>query len=382
MKLEFDVPPDAQRRTHALVIGVSSYPYLDGPEQTRLGATFEMSELSVSAASAADIASWLISEYDSDAPLATLRILLSPADGETIDGAIAPLLRGPCNATRAAVEEEMTGFKADCQSDDAVAFVYVVGHGVQFTKRGAVLLLEDVASPTSAQELYGALDVAGCFEGLDGQQFAPTQFWFFDACRERLQSPAIETWAGAYTLSVPAGRAESSTMYLGSSTREAAFSVPDGRSIFSTALLEALRGAGADGPTDLGSEDWWVTTRKLFDALQPAVKRLAREHGADQNVEPVGLRANTKIHRLAGVPEVKVRLTVNPEEAEYASRLSLLFNGTEPRVENSSVWPFVDTVPAGIYKVRVTTESPYQDFDKLRRFMPPGLDDSLPVGVV
>lgn len=380
MKLEFDVDPSAARRTHALVIGVSRYPFLDGPEQTRLGATFAMAELSAAASSAADVASWLISEYDSDAPLATMRILLSPSEGETIDGAIAPLLTAPCPATRAAVNEEMEGFVADCESQDAVAFVYVVGHGVQFTKRGAVLLLEDVAR-IRRPELHGALDVAGCFEGLDGPEFAPTQFWFFDACRERLQSPDLETFAGAYTLSVPTGNAESSTLYLGSSTREAAFSVRDGRSIFSTALLEALRGAGADGPSDLASDDWWVTTTKLLEAVKSAVKRLAQQHGADQNVEPVGLSGTTRIHRINGVPQVPVRLALNPEAAGDTSRLSLLFNGTEPRVLDSAVWPFVATVPAGFYKIKVATQSPYQDFERLRPLGPPGFDDSLRVGV-
>ena len=382
MKLEFHVDPAASKRTHALVIGISSYPYLDGPEQTQLGATFEMTELSAAAASAAEVASWLITEYDSDAPLATLRVLLSPAEGEVIEGAVAPLLDGPCPATRQAVEDEMTGFVADCKSQDAVAFVYVVGHGVQLTKRGAILLLEDVAAPDSAQELHGALDVVGCYEGFDGPQFAPTQFWFFDACRERVQSSTLERMVGAYTLSSPIGTAESSTMFLGSSTREAAFSVRGGRSIFSTALLEALRGAGADGPTDLGSDDWWVTNRKLFDALHSTVKRLAREHGADQNVVPVGLRANTRIHRIDGVPQVPIRLALDPEEAGASSRLTLLFNATEPRVEDSAEWPFVATVPAGFYKIKVTTQTPYQDFDKLHQLAPPGFEDSLHVGVV
>jgi hypothetical protein len=378
VKLEFAVDAGAMKRTHALVIGVSKYPYLDGPEQTSLGATFGMVELSAAAASAADVASWMITKYKSDAPLATMRVLLSPADGEIIDGPIAERLTEPCPATRAAVKEAMTGFVADCRSQDAVAFVYVVGHGVQFTKRGAILLLEDIAKDP-VPELEGALDVAGCFEGLDGPEYAPTQFWFFDACREPLQSPTLETMEGAFTLSSPKGNAATSTMYLGSSTREAAFSVRDGRSIFSTALLEALNGAGADGPTEFGSDDWWVTTFKLLDALKPAVKRLALQHGADQNVEAVGLNENTRIHRLDGVPQVPVRLALDPEAASSTSRLSLLFNATEPRVEDSDVWPYVDTMPAGYYKIKVTTQTPYRDFDKLHRLEPPGLDRSLPV---
>ncbi|MGR0320367.1 caspase family protein [Agromyces sp. ZXT2-3] len=379
MKLDFAVDAAAAQRTHALVIGVSKYPFLDGPDQTDFGAEFGMTELSSAASSAADVASWLISEYDSDAPLATLRILLSPADGETIGGTIAAHLASPCPATRSAVDEEMEGFVEDCRDPDAVAFVYVVGHGIQFTKRGAVLLLEDVAR-TRVQELRGALDVAGCFEAFDGPEFASTQFWFFDACRERLQSPNLETLAGAYALSIPSGYAASSTLYLGSSTREAAFSVPDDRSIFSRALLEAFRGAGADGPTDLTTDDWWVTTTKLLDAVRPAVRRLAAQYAAEQNVEVVGLSARTRIHRLKGVPQVPVRLTVDPEAAGGTSVLSLLFNATEPRVTDSATWPFESTMPAGYYKIKVTTQSPYHDFDKLHRLEPPGFDGSLRLG--
>ena len=380
MKLQFDVPTTA-RKTHALVVGVSSYPYLSGPQQTDLGASFQMTNLSAAAASAADIASWLITEFRGDAPLATLRILLSPADGEAIEGPAAALLSGPCPATRSAFEKDIESFFEECREPDSVAFVYVAGHGVQLTKRGATLLLHDAAGKPQPQ-LYGAADIVSCHRALDGPQYAQTQFWFFDACRERLGNPGLETMAGAYTLSEPAGEAASSTLFLASSTREASFAVPGRRTLFSQALRAGFGGTAAEGPTSFGSDEWRVTTFGLLKSLNPAVKKLAHLYSADQNVEVVKLKTNTVVHRLRNVPDVPVRLSLVPEEAAASARLSLWLNGTEPRIEDSVTWPFVDTVQAGIYKFRLAADAPYEDIEFDYKIEPPELDQSLLVGLV
>ena len=71
--------------THAFVVGVSHYPFLDGPEATPLGEQLGMANLSSAARSASEVAAWLLGEYRCpEAPLASVRLLLSPVDGESL----------------------------------------------------------------------------------------------------------------------------------------------------------------------------------------------------------------------------------------------------------------------------------------------------------
>jgi len=128
--------------THAFVVGVSHYPFADGPEATADGESFEITNLTGAAKSASNIAAWLLDEYrNPDAPLATIRVLLSPTDGEELNPRVAGELAGPSPATRDSVVGEFDEFRQACRENpDNVAFVYFAGHGIQLNKRGAVVL--------------------------------------------------------------------------------------------------------------------------------------------------------------------------------------------------------------------------------------------------
>ena len=86
-------PHDPEARgTHALVIGVSRYRFADGPESTPEGEAWGIENLSSAARSASEFAAWLVGEYRNlENPLASLRVLLSPSEGETIHPAIQAL---------------------------------------------------------------------------------------------------------------------------------------------------------------------------------------------------------------------------------------------------------------------------------------------------
>jgi hypothetical protein len=72
--------------THAFIVGVSAYPFADGPDATASGGESGIANLTCAARSASEVAAWLLGEYNNlDAPLASLRILLSPVDGEQIN---------------------------------------------------------------------------------------------------------------------------------------------------------------------------------------------------------------------------------------------------------------------------------------------------------
>ena len=59
--------------THAFVVGVSHYPFLDGPQMTDQGQQLGLANLSSAARSASELVGWLLNEYRcAEAPLSPL----------------------------------------------------------------------------------------------------------------------------------------------------------------------------------------------------------------------------------------------------------------------------------------------------------------------
>lgn len=362
--------------THALVIGVSHYPFLAGNGATEAGLRFGLEDLSSAARSASEVVAWLLNEYrNPGAPLASVRVLLSPAEGETLADGVVERLTAPYAATRDAVEHDLMAFRASCsERRDNVAFVYVAGHGIQLTKRGAIVLLEDFADPGRV-ELYGAIDMVGCHEGMDGDAYAANQFWFVDACR---QLPAIarqfeQLESGVLSLARPPGEVESSPLYLASTSRDVAFAEVGGTTLFSQAVLSGLRGAAAVGPEEDLSLGWHVPAGRLGDVVKQIVDKLAGDKGEEQSVQPVGWPGRAVVHQFEGPPEVRVVLSLDPPEAAPHTKVSLLFDADEgqAKVDRAAEWPLERTLPAGAYQIRVETEAPYEPVKpRLVRVMP------------
>jgi hypothetical protein len=318
--------------THALVIGVSDYPFADGPDASSLGKSFELHNLTTAARSASEVAAWLLNEYiNPGVPLASLRVLLSPVPGESIHPDIAAHLNDPAPATRAAVEAELRQFRNDCRQNlQSAAFVYIAGHGIQLNKRGAVVLLHDFGDPEHVAELQGAIDVVGCHDGMEENEIAQTQIWFCDACR---QDPPIaqrfERLEGALTLSEGLGQVSASPLFLASSSRQNAFAEIGGTSIFSQALLWALRGAAAAGPDD-HCDKWHVGTTQLIRTLPLTVKNILADYGEDQSVDVTGRVLEMVAQRFTDPPPVDILVNLRPEDAQPPPMAELLFNAKRP----------------------------------------------------
>jgi Caspase domain len=374
--------PDASPGTHALIIGVSDYPFADGPDASALGQSFELESLTTAARSASEVAAWLLNEYcNTDVPLASLRVLLSPAAGESIHPDIAAHLNGPAPATRAAVEAELRQFRADCRRNPLnAAFVYIAGHGIQLNKRGAVVLLHDFGDPEHVTELQGAIDVVGCHDGMEENGIAQTQIWFCDACR---QEPAIarrfERLEGALTLSEGLGQVQASPLFLASSSRQNAFAEIDGISIFSQALLWALRGGGATGP-DNHCGIWHVGTTQLIQVLPKKVKSIVADHDEEQSVDVTGRVLEMVAQRFTDPPPVDILVNLRPEDTQPPPTAQLLFNAREPALAAGMEWPFLFQGPAGLYLLRVLAQPPLaQDVMKILNVAPPAYIDVVEV---
>ena len=376
--------------THALVIGVSRYLHLhDGEAPTPIGQEIDISQLSAAARSASLFANWLMKEHHfPDKPLGSLRVLLSPSEGEIIDSEIEALLPKDENgelaaetkATRENVENQLKEFLALCRNkpDDRV-IVYVAGHGVQLSKHGAIVLLEDYASDEHLSRLGGAIDVERVHAGMDAPGFPSEQFWFVDACRQKPEiAKRFESISGALKLDVLSAAGHASPLVLAAVTGTAAYAYPNEETLFYRALSWAIEGGAGTGPRN-DEPNWHVPVSKLFENLPGKVKALAREKGAEQNVDFAGNMGNIILHHLKGPPQVLLELSLTPQDAEDKSTGKLLLNGAVEVVSGIDEWPFRHSVQAGLYILDIQAQPPFKSAPLPAHAEPPTTSQTLMV---
>lgn len=359
--------------THALVIGVSRYPYTRGPLQTQDGKEYALPPLDFAARSAAEVAHWLLTEYRNPAaPLASLQVLLSPAENETIRPDVAIRLTSPYAATRLAVQVAVDTLRSRCVGHpENSVFVYIAGHGIQLTRLGAIVLLEDFGGPGQSTQLEAAVDMRTCHGSFNGYGYPNHQVWFVDSCR---QGPGLaekfDRLSGGMPFDQPSGDVDSSPLFLASSTHEEAFGQAGGMTLFSRALLAALRGEAADGPDEL-SDEWHIAASRLGDVIHRRVRAWAREDGRDQRVDLTGRLGPAVVHAFAHPPDVELTLELDPICAADYCTAALFFAGTEAVVSGASEWPVTRTVRAGNYTLLVDSQAPYLPIQYEPRFVRP-----------
>ncbi len=347
--------PGTGPATRAFVVGVSHYPFLSGDQATAQGQELGMEDLSSAARSASEVTAWLLGEYHNpDAPLAEVTLFLSPADGEQLHPDVVTAMAGQtAPALRDDVEVAFNLFREACRSDPGnVAFVYVVGHGIQLDKHGAVLLLEDFAVDGRTL-LYGALDVEGCRRSMDEDGNAGHQLWFSDACR---QKPDVvrkfESIRGGYAPDERPGNVAACPIFLAASTREKAFATIDGTSLFNQALMWALRGGAARGPS-AACPDWHVPATQLITVLPARVTELLAGLPEQQTVHVTGTVNEVVAQRLAAAPPVEIDVDLDPVDHQPVPLAELLLMTTTPQ-QVTPGWPLHFTGPPGIYKLQAT----------------------------
>jgi hypothetical protein len=353
---------------HAFIVGVSHYPYADGPNATMRGQESGIANLTGAARSASEVAAWLLNEYcNPDAPLAGIHILLSPVDGEAIHPDVEARMGAAAPATRDAVKKDFVKFRQACKRNrDNVAFVYVAGHGVQLNKRGAIVLLHDFAVDDE-DLLYGAIDIAGCHSAMDEAINAHHQLWFADACRQPPETAeTFEILSGAYKPGEEGlGQAESSPLFLAASSRGNAYATINGLTIFCKVLLAALRGQAAVAWAE-ECHQWHVPCTRLIYHLRKTVKELVPE----QDVDTTGRVGEMVVHRLAEPPDVQIVANLRPEDAHRGAVATLLFDAKRPCQIDPS-WPMVYRGDAGLYQLTVTVAPPFRDTEKNFQANPP-----------
>ncbi len=372
---------DGTARTHALIIGVSSYTFLPGgaradevDDDTALG----LGQLTTPATSALQFARWLRDHYrNPDAPLGTIRLLLSPSDEEVArDPEMAQLTRQVPPADRDSVRAALYEWRDECLARrDHVGVLYAGGHGVQITKEGAMVLLADFADPHDGI-LSRSLNVEGVRSGMSRNDIAQAQFYFVDACR--VQSPVLSNYQHlqeGLTLDSRLGEAVGCSAYFASAAPATyAYAALRGTSLFLQALLQCLE-LHAVSPSDGG--EWIVTTTSLFRALTERVREVAAEHNALQEAVCGGMLGDdVVIHAPNSPPVIPTTLSVAPDAA-VPEAWADLFDGetSEAIFEAERFAPDISRdVPAGVHRLQVRISPatpPYRDRQLAIAMMPP-----------
>lgn len=372
--------------THALIIGVSAYDHLLGTREgecSEQGSDSGLGQLTAAARSASRFATWLMNDYRRKGfPLRSLRVLLSPATEDEVSENLKDKLEKDSIPTRDNVASAFREFKkAAARNPNNIAIVYVAGHGVQFTNTGAVLLLSDFAHPNHEEERYrGAVDMRAMHESMTYTNGARSQFWFVDICRQRApDAKDFEELAGVLKFNKDiCGAAACSPLFLSASTGEQAFAKPGKLTLFCEALMLALvegHAASSDGER---SSPWLVSTSGLQMYLRKTVDLLAGHDDEKQLIECTGIFNDEVFHECEKAPEVDLTIQIKDGMigAHYSAKLSHL---DRVLYDNHTAWPLCTKIPAGLYKIEVTTLTTNEkDSDNLK-LAPPRRLKELPL---
>lgn len=376
------VPEDLSKPgTHVLVIGVSHYDHgLDTQNPSALCAEFGISNLTSAARSASRIANWLLQRnlIPPLPPLASLRVLLSPIEGELDDEPVDARLSAAPRATRANVEEAARQFQIACQSHrDNHAVVYVAGHGIRLTKNGALLLLEDFGADDAPKKLHAAVDMISLHDGLDHENAAKQQCWFVDVCREKpeIATQYMKLPVGiAYDVLDDGTSVDSSPLLMATATGAKSYALVGGYSLFCDALLWALDRGGAATGSGGASDRWHVSFSTLCAKVPKYVEEVAQLHRLVQKVDIGGKPTPGVFHVYDRRPTVKLTISLTPDTASSTSKLQLMDRSFAVVYECASQWPASADVDAGLYSIHVTDASPHPDFRDLVELEPPAFD--------
>jgi hypothetical protein len=366
LTLLFDDRPalGANPGVHALVIGVSSYPFLTDGAQA-VADPWGMGQLTSTAASAFKMFEWLKrTRAKLPVPLATCRVLLSPSPQE-------PHLNGVADAaTTLNVLAAANDWRKDASSHrDNVTFFYFAGHGVQRTKEDAVMCLEDFLQPLGSS-LRNAIDLATVRAGMSPsatrQDIARTQFYFVDACRvqpaELSAFEPLETTA-VFNKDLSGQDDRSSPIFYASVSNHLAAAIPGVQTLFNQALIECLEGDAGDslGDDPQGDPMWGVSVNGLGRGLAKKIDVLNRRLGGDQILTTGGQFNDVPIRRLDGPPLVDVTLAVDPDDAAQFSALRVVADAKTVAVAQTpplAPHPHTCRLPAGIYSIELSFAKP------------------------
>lgn len=360
--------------THAVIIGIGSYPHLPGGSSRAKTAHHEgMGQLTSPPQSARHLARWLIDQFDSPArPLGSVQLLISekkprpfPLRGAVGERTSVTVPR----ATKAEIERALADWrsKGDSHSDNLM-LLFFCGHGAG-SGLTLSLLLEDFGDRPNAP-LKNCIDLRRFHSAMD-ECAARDQCYFIDACRTESRLLTANAGFAGDPIFQSTGifqhrdrRARAGPMFFSTVADAAAYSRPGKPSIFTDAVIAALSGAGSgdsNGP-------WEVTATRLQTALDAIMREESQALGLERSQTPsadavVELTLNT-----VAAPQVPIFVRVEPAAAHAIAKLRCEGPECHRRLKPSAepwrfqartgVYDFVAEFKTGCYKHTALRKEP------------------------
>ncbi|GIJ49607.1 hypothetical protein Val02_64930 [Virgisporangium aliadipatigenens] len=369
---------DRQRpapQTHAFVVGVGRYPFCDSTAvAARPGLPRKLAKHFTSVSSpprsAHRVVEWLIRAQSQDtvAPLGSVELLASPLANETGSDSIE-------RPTSGQFWDSFYRWRDRCDDRaDNRSFFFFSGHGSAVTDQ--LLLLEDVGQPHrpffhNAVRLDQIVrELSSCLAG--------TQCWYIDACRS-IPSALFEVGELITSAAVPQQirrEVRDCVMMFATMPGAKAHGLPDGPTVFTTALLAALDGLAAER---ISYPHWEIAT----DRIVPTVNRILRwlHHGNPvQLAHADGTPTGGIVRRLDSPPRVPFRLGFDPRHASSGAKLALqapdrpALYAPDP---HPGTWD--GDAPADYYRMKATFSGRFKDECADLHLLPPHIEFDLPV---
>jgi hypothetical protein len=228
--------PPVEPSTYALIVGVGEYPRLKSAT---------LRALSSAAESALAFTSWVVDEYDSgDAPLATVDLVLTRA-GNALDTRFAGTESATLGNVRRAFD---TWLAAVGTHPGNVAIFYFSGRALWFDK--PYLLTQDFDPDVPSDPWRECFSMVDTYESM-AQSQARYQLYFIEGFQDLAVTgaPPPVGHGGLLPAATAPSRREAPIIYASrpGSTHHGA---PGEVAHFTSALLEVLRGAGAEPMAD------------------------------------------------------------------------------------------------------------------------------------
>lgn len=334
-------------QTHALVIGVDTYPHC-GPSSQRTGEEWrlvaDVRPVSCATPSAMAVAGWLagpVAAAGTPAPVGTVELLVSNGTDVTFgqgDDAVAVEAATFMNA-----EAAYRRWRERCgRRSDNIALLYFCGHGLNIGGRD-LLLLGDFGAPGAL--FRNALDFSGTHLAMQHCK-ADIQCYFIDACRT-VPDHLVATLGHAgqrFDEPMPPLPPRDNPIIYSTAPGETSYA-PDGVATpFAQAVVHALDGLAAEHQLR-----WEIRTHRLVQAVRMVMDWNERGGARGQVPTPGGVSRNGLIRTLPAAPLVPFELGLDPHAA--LGRASLRLVGRRERLDRApTTAPWCGTAAAGSYE--------------------------------
>jgi hypothetical protein len=333
-------PAGVVGQTHLFVIGIDSYPWLNGGATARgPNITDGMGQLSSPAKSARDLVDWFLTQFKNPArPLGSINMLLSQDGNQSYtdpDGVFHAIDVATIGNIETAAEEWKA--RGDANQDDLLIFFFS-GHGISAGARYALLARN--YGESLARPLKGAISFTDFVDGMKSCK-ANHQMFFVDACRVAsgvlLTDNTTETGNILVAKSLPLTKLMNQSVYFASLADAPAYGRANLPTLFTEGLLFSLRGPGASDATG----EWWINTTRLQEAMNHFVDGLANPDYPRAQTPASGVLTTFDFHSLGADAVVPLYLLPDFEyEDSPPSEIAQVTISTEGNL-------VVDWVPPG-----------------------------------